>query len=78
MRLLRLNEAGYFSVETVVVVFAVIMIISFMLSFVLGVFSGIDELCSAGVDYDGYLPVTIHRVTNVIIETGGELFAKVS
>ena len=78
MRHLCLNDSGYFSVETVIVIFSVILIMSFMLSFVLGVFSGIDDLCSVGVDYDGFLPVTIHRVTNVILETGGDLFAKIS
>ncbi|MBE7065658.1 MAG: hypothetical protein E7384_07615 [Ruminococcaceae bacterium] len=78
MFLLKDDIAGYFSVETALVISAVIMILCFMLSFVLGLFSGIDTLCDKGVDYTGILPVTIHRITNIVTETGGELFAKIS
>jgi len=78
MRRLLDSDAGYFSVETAIVMSAVMILLAALISFILGLFSGIDTLCGEGVDYEGVLPVTVHRVTNVIVETGGELFAKLS
>lgn len=78
MNFFVLGDDGSFSLETVIVLSFLIIVLSAMLTFVLGMFSGIDDLCDNGVSYSGYLPVTIHRVTSVIKETGGEIYAKIS
>lgn len=77
MRDLFMNSEGSFSVEAAIVLTALVIVFSTFLSFMLGFFSGIDSLCGQGISYTGILPVTIHRVTSVIFETGGELFAKI-
>lgn len=75
-RMLR-DSSGSFSVETAVVLSVLVIVFSAFLSFFLSFFSGIESLSENGISYTGILPVTIHRVTGVIFETGGELFAKI-
>ncbi|MBQ8164614.1 MAG: hypothetical protein IJZ94_02185 [Clostridia bacterium] len=78
MKRLLCDSSGSFSVETAIVLSSLCIVFSALLSFVLGMFSGINELCEKGIDYSGYLPAVIHRFANVVFETGGELFEKIS
>lgn len=78
MKGLLFSDNGSFSVETVIVLSFLFIILSTMLSLFLGMFCEIDDLCDDGVSYTGYLPVTIHRVTGVVTETGGEIYAEIS
>ena len=77
MRKLFDNTDGSFSVETLIVLTSLCVLFTTMLTFILAVFTGIDELCETGIAYDGYLPAVIHRFVNVSFQTGGEIFEKI-
>lgn len=72
------DSSGYFSAETAIVISVIILIITTGILFYISLFTGIDTFCDGAEDYTGFLPPDIHRVTTVVIETGGDIIEKIS